>query len=68
MIPPGDGEPATSAGVSRHLSAAHQHLYFALLHLAAIEGDLKDDNFISSRRSIAASLEEIKQVHESMSH
>jgi hypothetical protein len=63
----GDEEPAIGAEVSRHLSAAHHHLYLALLHLAAIDGDLKCVDFAFSRRSIAASLEEIKSVHGDMS-
>tara|TARA_R110002110_G_scaffold374877_1_gene584678 strand:+ start:3329 stop:3535 length:207 start_codon:yes stop_codon:yes gene_type:complete len=68
MIPREDGKPAVSAEVSRHLSAAHQYLYLALLHLAAIEGDLKGDNLVSSRLSIATSLEKIKNAHEGTSH
>ena len=44
-------------GIPRHLSDAQHHLLVAILHLAAIEDKVIDENLLHSRRLIATSLD-----------
>lgn len=59
-----DGTLATCAVASQHLNEAHHHLVIAILHLAAIEDDLKISDFMKSRMLISESLSEIVNAQE----
>ena len=52
-----DGPQSHSDRIPRHLSDAQHHLLVAILHLAAIEDEVIDQNLLRSRRLIATSLD-----------
>jgi hypothetical protein len=62
----GGGKPADD--VPYHLQAAHDHLLMALVHLAAVDGDLRDEDLAFPRRSIAASIEKVQSIRQRSVH
>lgn len=64
----GPEDPGGSIEVMFHLSQAHDCLLRSMLHLAAVEDDVADDNLLSSRRLMATSLKWIKGAHQKLAY
>jgi hypothetical protein len=60
------GEQQESADVPCHLSKAHNHLLMALLHLAAVEGDVAGEDLLFTRQLISRSMDYVLTTHRGM--